>query len=343
MIALARAMLGAFAADRVSVVLSLLAPVAFFTLIGSFYAHLERPDGVRIEIVVQDDSGTEDGRRLADAVSTCARDPIIVRQGSAASSSGPFATIVLPARFTRREGAVEILTGVPFPGGTGLVRQLVELSAWTAFGPSFPEIPVTVESAPSRLVRDASVGICLVFMMFSVSSLASRGLADDAAGLRRRLAALGVGPLSLSGARAAVMTAVGFAQMVATFLWARLAFGVVPGSNGALLAAAFAGSFAVAGFTVFLAAACGSRPRFAAASPVIVLVLAAGSGALIPRFLLPAWAAAPGTFMFPSWAIDSSRAAMDGQFDLLHMTGLLVVGAIALPASAAVMRWRGEA
>ena len=213
MIALARAMLGAFAADRTSVALSLLAPIAFFTLIGSFYAHLERPDGVRIEIVVQDESGTEDGHRLANAVSTCARDPIIVRQGSATSTSGPFATIVLPARFTRREGAIEILSGVPFPGGTGLVRQLVELSAWTAFGPSCPEIPVTLESTPSRLVRDASVGICLVFMMFSVSSLASRGLADDAAGLRRRLAALGVGPLSLSGARAAVMTAVGFAQM----------------------------------------------------------------------------------------------------------------------------------
>lgn len=340
MIALTKALLRAVVADRVSVVLSLVAPVAFFTLIGSFYLHLGSPRGIQIELVVQDESGTDDGRRLAESIVATARAPVSAHLSRETTASGPFATVVVPAGFTRHMPSVEVISAVPFPGGSGLVSQLIELAALAAFGPPQGGIDVALRSAPSRLMQDASVGICLIFMMFSLSSLAAKGLADDAAGLSARLASLGVGPFVLCGARVGVMATIGLVQMVTTLIWAGVAFGIVPGSAGSLLVSALAASFAIAAFTVLLAAICGTRLRFAAVAPVVSLALAAGSGALIPRFVLPGWASSPGAFLFPSWAIDSSRSAMDGDLALLPIAGLVVVGIVASILAAMLTRWR---
>ena len=56
MITLTLAMLRSFVADRVAAILTLVAPLAFFSLIALFYQHLEATDGFRFEIAVVDES-----------------------------------------------------------------------------------------------------------------------------------------------------------------------------------------------------------------------------------------------------------------------------------------------
>ncbi len=65
MITLTLAMLRSFVADRVAAILTLVAPLAFFSLIALFYQHLEATDGFRFEIAVVDESGCADARLFA--------------------------------------------------------------------------------------------------------------------------------------------------------------------------------------------------------------------------------------------------------------------------------------
>lgn len=345
MITVAMTILRSFLADRASVLLSLLAPIAFFTLVGAFYTHLDEPSGMRIQVAVHDASGSEDGRFLAAAIVRHAPEPIVATIGEGASigPNRPSAIVTIPIGFSRNNAQVSIATQVPLPGAVGMLHQLVELAASTAFGRGPTAITINSVRNPNRLVREASVGISIVFMMFALSSLAAKGLADEAAGLSQRLASLGIRHVQRSVARVAAMTAIGLVQLLVTLAWAAVFFDSMPLAPVVLVLAGVSSAFAVAGFMEFVAIACGTRARFAAISPVVSLVLAAGSGALIPRFVMPERIAAVGSWLFPSWSIDSCRAAMDGRTDWLHVLGLLAAGGAATIGSAAIAARRRSA
>jgi hypothetical protein len=339
LIRLLRVLLMAFARDRVALMLTLAAPLAFFALVGSFYRHLESDRGVLVRVALVDASGTGDGKRLATALRSSTRPPLSIVDGSTsdADGRGEVALIRIGSGFAREGGSIDVESQVPFPGGKEMLRQLVD-RAWSAEFGSTAAHQVRVTERPGLLVRDAASGVSVVFMMFAVSSLVARGLSDDVAGFGLRLRALGVGDLAVASARCAAMAAIGLAQVAATFALAAAAFGVVPERPLALLAISAAGAFAVAAFYSLAAAICGRRTRFVAVAPVLTLALAGLSGALIPRLVLPEAVARVGAALFPSWIIDASRLAVEGQFDLHRFVGLLAVGVLSILATAILMR-----
>jgi len=339
------AILRSFVADRASVLLSIIAPIAFFSLVGAFYGHLESPGGMRIQLIVDDASESDDGRLLAQAIERRATEPITVVRGDSAGvgTNRPSAVVTIPQGFSRDEARVDVLTEIPLPGASGMIAQLLELAAVDAFGTPTATIEIAATRSPNRLIREASVGICIVFMMFALSSLAAKGLANEAAGLGQRLASLGIGPWSMSCSRIAAMTVIGLAQLGITLAWASLFFGAVPRSATMLLLAAAASAFAVAGFMECVAVGCGTRSRFAAIVPVVSLVLAAGSGAMIPRFVMPERLAELGSWLFPSWSIDACRSAMDGHGDWTAIAALCATGLVAAMTSAWISSRRGLA
>lgn len=334
MIAIAAAMLRSFLADRVAVVLSLVAPVAFFTLVGLFYRHLESDGGLRIGIALVDACGSEDSARFLAELERSIAPPLRRVPGGAEGAAA--AEITLLAGFTAGRPAVRIRSEVPLPGSGPALRQLVELAAARAFADGVPEPEIELVDRPGRLVRDAVAGICLVFAMFSVASIAARGLADDAAGLSARLRSLGVGPSTYMSARILAMGTIAWAQLAVTFAWAWLAFGIRPEAPLALGVATALSACAVSAFFAAVAAICGTRTRFAAIAPVVTLVLSAFSGSLIPRFVLPAGIAGIGDALFPAWGIDACRRAIDGEWDGAALGGLL---AAAVAGTVVAMRW----
>lgn len=345
MIAYIGGLIRAFAHDRVGVVLALLAPITFFTLIGSFYVHLERQDGVQVIVLVRDISSTEDGRRLSDSIRRCAEPPIVVRDAmeSAAEDPASVASILLAPGFRVDGGTVRVRAEVPFPGGASLVRQLVE-TAWHAeFGAKDLAPSIEASSIPGRLLRDATAGVCVIFVMFALSALVSRGLADDAAGLMARLRSAGFGDLSITIARCSVMTLIGAAQIGVTLVWAAVFFGIVPRAPFAMLMAGLSGAFCISGFFALVAAVCGRRVRFAAVAPVLTLILSGLSGAFIPRFLLPEEVSRIGGMLFPAWMIDASRAAIEGGLDSVRILGLCLTGSAYVLGAAVISRWTRRA
>ena len=314
---LAWAMLRSFVADRVAAILTLLAPLAFFTLIALFYRHLEATDGFRFEIAVVDESGSADARLFAEAMQSCGMQRVHVSEvrESGLSTHGVLATVHIPNGCSRSDPRVLVEAASPLPGASDAALQLVNAANARAFAVELPAVTAQVTSLNGMLVRGSAAGIALIFIMFSSASIASRSLGDDASGLQDRLRSLGVSAAASTAARIVAISIIAWCQLVLTLAWAALAFQLVPSSIIALIYASFIAAVTSAAFFVALAALCGSRARFVAIAPVITLVLSALSGSMIPRILLPTSIASVGGWLFPAWAIDACSAAIDGRFD----------------------------
>ena len=330
MITLTLVMLRSFMADRVAAFLTLLAPIAFFTLIALFYRHLEATDGFRFEIAIIDESGSADARLFAEAMKSSSMQRVHVYEllDAEASSHGTLATIRIPDGFNRADARVAVEAASPLPGASDAALQLVNAANARAFAVDLPVLAVQVSSLDGMLVRGSAAGIALIFIMFSSASIASRSLGDDASGLQDRLRSLGISASSCTVARISAISVIAWCQLALTLAWAALVFQIVPGSVVALACASGVAACASAAFFVALAALCGSRARFVAIAPVITLVLSALSGSMIPRILLPSSIATVGGWLFPAWAIDACSAAIDGRFDVRSMAMLAAVAGV---------------
>jgi ABC-type multidrug transport system permease subunit len=149
-----------------------------------------------------------------------------------------------------------------------------------------------------------------MFALFSCSSLALRGLADEAAGFGDRLRSLRIGRLRRVSARVLALALIGCVQLAWTFVFAAVAFGIVPASPAALVAAVIASAAAIAGTVVALAALCRTRARFAAVSPVVTLVLSGLGGSMVPLVLMPPALAWLARALFSAWAIEACSAGL---------------------------------
>ncbi len=332
---LALALLRTFLADRTAAALSLLAPIAFFSVLAIFYRHLESPNGLRLPVLLVVPEGNADATRLADALSAVAGGPLDVLRTDEAAAHGavrPLATVRVPSDFSAARPEVSIEGGVPLPGGLSGVEQLLERAYAEAFASTLPEVTVSISDRPGRLLRESVAGIAFIFVMFSISSITSRGLALDAAGLRDRLRSIHSGDLAYMGARIAVLTGIAVVQISLTLVWAWVAFGVQPLAPVALAIAACLSAFCMAAVFTLLAALCRTRARFIAIAPLVTLVLCTISGSLIPSMLLPTGVTAAGNWLFPTWGIASIRDAIDGVWNLranLLLLGVAFVAAIA--------------
>ena len=318
MITLTLVMLRSFVTDRVAAFLTLVAPIAFFTLIALFYGHLEkRNDGFQFEIAIVDQSRSVDARLFAEAMksSSMERVQVVESLDGEAISHRTLATVCIPDGFNRMDPRVLVEAASPLPGASDAALQLVNAANARAFAVDLPLLSVQVRSLDGMLVSGSAAGIALIFIMFSSASIASRSLGDDASGLQDRLRSLGISASTCTLARMSAISVIAWCQFALTLAWAAMVFKLIPGSVLALACVSGVAAVTSASFFVALAALCGSRARFVAIAPVITLVLSALSGSMIPRILLPTSIASVGSWLFPAWAIDACSAAIDGQFD----------------------------
>ena len=313
MTALLRAMLRAFAVDRAAILLAFVAPAAFFTLFAVFFRHLDAPDGVAFDVVVVAPAGNADAARLAQAMAAQDHGRIRVWTDPArVPDARPDAFVLLDERFTAAEPRAAIRSDAPLPGVADAVRELVRASAADAFRGGGAAVAIEDRTVGGTLLGVSAAGIAVMFALFSCSSLALRGLADEGAGFGDRLRSLRIGRAARVTARTLAYAAVAAAQLAWTFLFAAVAFGVVPQAPVLLAVAVALSALAIAGTVVALAAACRTRARFAAVSPVVTLVLSGLGGSMVPVALMPPVLAAPSRWLFTSWAIEACGAGLRG-------------------------------
>ncbi|NBQ15473.1 MAG: hypothetical protein EBU31_12925 [Proteobacteria bacterium] len=311
MIALLRAMLRAFASDRGALLLAFLAPVAFFTMFALFFRHLDSPSGVSFDVVVTAPAGNADAERFVRTIVAAPHGRIHAWSSIADVPDGRAdAFIDLDSAFTGARPRVAIRSESALPGVGDAVREVVRATVADAFHDGAASVEVDDRSVGGTLLGASAAGIAVMFALFSCSSLALRGLADEGAGFGDRLRSLRIGRLRRVGARMLALAIIAGVQLAWTFLFAAVAFGVVPASPAALVAAVIASAAAIAGTVVALAAMCRTRARFAAISPVVTLVLSGLGGSMVPLVLMPPLLAWPSRALFSAWAIDACSAGL---------------------------------
>lgn len=326
MISLALALLKSFTRDRGTLLLAFLAPLAFSALFGSFYVHLDSPNGTRFDVaLVTTEPASPHAKDLSAAILKRAAGRVHI----SLATHDPVhcdAVIIVPHELDGATSPVIIESRFPLPGLNDALRMLVQAAnadlVSTSSNIKAPSIEIEDQTKHGIMLRQNAAGIPVLFVLFALSSLVGRGLTEDALGLRDRLASAGLNRRRQELASVLALTTIAWVQIAVTLGLLVVVFGVQPASLfGLLLTTTFTAS-ASAAFISLLAVLCGSRARFAAVAPVVVLLLSGLAGSMVPIEILPDVLAQPSRWLFTRWSIEACAGAINGG-EFLASVGLL--------------------
>jgi ABC-2 type transport system permease protein len=95
------------------------------------------------------------------------------------------------------------------------------------------------------------------------------------------------------------------------FIYGNLAFGLPLWSANTLagfLVMASATALAASAFGLLLASLCRSRSQLGGLSTIVILIMSAVGGSMVPRFIMPDMMETLGRFTFNGWAMDGFLA-----------------------------------
>lgn len=150
-------------------------------------------------------------------------------------------------------------------------------------------------------------GIGVMFLLFSTAGAAGSLLEDDEAGILDRMLCTPLGMGRLLFANWVWITLMGLASMIVLLLFATFVFGLSPWTWERVVAAFIMTIFtagAASALGMVLASLCRSRAQLAGISTVVILVMSALGGSMMPRYIMPEFVQEIGKGTFNSWAIQ---------------------------------------
>ena len=190
----------------------------------------------------------------------------------------------------------------------------------------------------------AFAGMSVQFALFAAIELAVGILLERQRGLWKRLRSAPLSRTTLLLAKAISGTILTLMTLLASFLFARIVFGVQIASLPGFFAVAIASAIMASTFGLLLAAIGGTPEATRRVAIFVVLVSVMLGGAWVPSFLFPAWLQTATQAVPVRWAVDG--------LDSMTWRGLgpsevvvpvtLILGFAAVCAAAAVWRFRWE-
>ena len=164
-----------------------------------------------------------------------------------------------------------------------------------------------VTGEPRSMVAYYFAGIGVMFLLFSTAGAAGSLLEDEEAGVLDRMLCTPLGMSRLLTANWLWITILGFGSMIVLLLFATFVFGLGPWTWPRIVAALIMTIFtasAASSLGMLLASICRSRAQLAGISTVVILVMSALGGSMMPRFIMPAFVQEMGKVTFNSWAVE---------------------------------------
>lgn len=186
-------------------------------------------------------------------------------------------------------------------------------------------------------------GTAVMMLLFSVAAMGSSILAEREDGTLKRLLYSPVNPLKVLFGKMLNAIIIGVVQLVVMLVFSILVLGLDPGDNILyLLIIVFATAFACSGFGIFIAAISASRKQAESLSTIIILIMSAIGGSMIPIFFMPEFMQKISVVSVNYWAIQGFFDVLgrDAGFDaVMTKTGiLLLIGLVMSMISAVLFR-----
>jgi len=198
-------------------------------------------------------------------------------------------------------------TGDAESAGISLENGLVKITTTAARELATSQPAATGLQRQGAMISYYAAGIAVMFLMFSMAGAAASLIELEENGTLERILS---GHLTVTGLVVShwlFYAAMGVMQVGVMFVFASVTFGLdlwhVPTIMACILLS-ICTSLASAGFTMMLATLCRSRKQLEGTSTIIILIMSAFGGSMVPRFVMPAFVQQTAKLTFNGWALD---------------------------------------
>jgi ABC-2 type transport system permease protein len=175
----------------------------------------------------------------------------------------------------------------------------------------FDRETVVGRSQSRNLVAYYAGAVAFLFLLFSTVHGAVSLIEERDAGLLDRILAGPASTAVLVTGKFLFLAAQGFAQVAVIFLVAWLVHGVdVPGHALGCAVVTLAAALAASGFALALVSGCRTRRQAQALSNVVILVVSAVGGSMVPRFFMPPLLQRLGWATPNAWALEAYASVL---------------------------------
>lgn len=338
-----RVMLLSLLRDRGALAMSFLVPAAFFVIFASIYP-ATTGEAARIKVAMASDGGEARGAAVLQALGA---DADLERVGGDTLSGGDVRELV--RRGSADVGLISVagdpgfvIVSDPARGAAvrimaGALRQALLAGPGTDPASARPAL-YDVESVAGRSAGQNQIAyyagaVAVLFLLFSAVHGAITLLEENESGLLDRIL---VGPGSISvlvNGKFLYLVAQGFVQIAVIFAMAWLLHGVdVPGHVLPWALTTLIAAAASAGLALALVTACATKRQAQTLANVVILVLSALGGSMVPRFLMPPLLQDIGWITPNTWALEAYTAIF---WRDEPMSSMLLPWAVLLGASVA--------
>ena len=160
---------------------------------------------------------------------------------------------------------------------------------------------------PPNIVAYYAAGIGVMFLLFSMAGAGGSILEEEERGTLERLLTSNVSMGTLLMSNWIFFALIGIAQVALMFVWGALIFDLelfTAHNFVGFAAMTICTGTAAAAFGIMLATICRSRAQLSGISTIVILIMSALGGSMVPRFIMPAFMNTTAKFTFNGWALD---------------------------------------
>jgi ABC-2 type transport system permease protein len=157
------------------------------------------------------------------------------------------------------------------------------------------------------MVAYYAAGTGVMFLLFSMAAAGGAFLDETDTGTLERLLSTNASMTQVLLAKWLFLGLVGLMQICIMFIWASVAFHMelfTPARLAGFAAMAITTAAAASAFGLVLAGACKTRAQLSGISTIVILIMSALGGSMVPRFIMPKFMETTALFTFNGWALD---------------------------------------
>ncbi len=203
-----------------------------------------------------------------------------------------------------------------------LLTFLLPVIIITLFASIFGGIGRNSEDQVPGLVQSVA-GTAIMMLLFSIAGIGEGLLHEKQEGTLKKILCAPIPPNDILFGKMLFANIIAIAQLSLMFVYAHLAFGLdIMHHLPALVLMIFATAYACSGFGVFLASFATSHQQVQTLSTLIVLIMSAVGGSMVPVFIMPEFMQKISVFSVNYWGVQGFYDIFWKLLPLTHSTFL---------------------